>query len=316
MVSVSLALALILGHGGHPAKLAPNMVRLKSHLDGIANQFHGRMGYYLKNLKTGEVISSRGDERFPSASTIKTVIMIEALKQIEEGKLKWTDKLTVPPKGQRNMSMWTAYLLEGTAVNIDGLVNLMMNVSDNTATVMLAGKVGVENIERRMLDWGFQNTVCTIREPATNARLKRLHGQFGNMGVTSPRDMGEILEKIYRATAASPTSCERMVRIMSHQYWDDFFTSQLPPTVTVCSKVGALERSRSDTAIVFGPTPYILTAYTDDGKDRSWGNDCEAHVSLRKMSAAAWAALNPSLPYTPKKDAERLYPTGGGVEDS
>ena len=213
--------------------------------------------------------------------------------------------------------MWVAYLEEGTAVNIDGLTNLMMNVSDNTAAVMLADAVGVENIEKRMLSWGLQDTACTIHEPSTNERLHRLHETFANMGVTSPKDMGTILEKLYKCTAVPDRGAsERMLRIMSHQYWDDFFTSQLPPGTYVCSKVGALERSRSDTAIVFGPTPYLITAYTDNAKDRSWGDHCEGHDMLRTLSRLAWQFLEPGHPYTPPKDAERWFPTGSGVEDS
>jgi beta-lactamase class A len=211
--------------------------------------------------------------------------------------------------------MWVAFLQDGLSVNIDGLVNLMMNVSDNTAAVMLADRVGVENIERRMNSLGFKNTACTIHVPASNARLTDLRARFANMGVTSPADMGRLLELLFHRKGASPAASERMLRIMSHQYWDDYFVSQIPPGVYTCSKVGALERSRSDVAIVFGPTPYIVTAYTDDGKDRSWGNDNEAQVALRRISHDVWRALNPRNPYEPPKDAPNWYPTGGGVDD-
>jgi beta-lactamase class A len=293
------------------------MTALAAEMNAVCQKFHGRVGFYVKNLATGETIGLNAADRFPSASTIKTAVMIEVVNHIEEGKLKWTEKLKVPPKAKRSSSMWTAYLEDGISVNIDGLTNLMMNVSDNTATVMLADRVGVENIERRMLDWGLNDTACTIHEPASNIRLRRLHQTFANMGVTSPKDMGTLLEKIYRGTAAkSPAANERMRRIMSHQYWDDFFVSQIPPDVVVCAKVGALERSRSDTAIVFGPTPYIITAYTDNAKDRSWGDNCEGHVLLRTLSRLAWKYMAPQRPYTAPEDAPRWFPTGAGVEDS
>lgn len=292
------------------------MQRLETEMNGVCAHFHGRVGYFVKNLRTGEEIGLHANDRFPSASTIKTAIMIEAVNQVEDGTLKWTDKIKIPPKKQRSPSMWAAYLEDGTSVNIDGLVNLMMNVSDNTAAVMLADKVGVENIERRMLSWGLKDTACTIHEPPANLRLSRLHETFANMGVTSPKDMGTILERLYRRTAAkSSAASERMLRIMSHQYWDDFFTSQIPADTYVCSKVGALERSRSDTAIVFGPTPYIITAYTDNAKDRSWGDHCEGHDMLRALSALAWKRLEPGRPYTPPPGADHWFGTGAGVED-
>ncbi len=305
------AYVVITAHASSP------MQRLELAMNQVCHSFHGRIGYYVKNLKTGETIGLHEGDRFPSASTIKTAIMIEVVNQVLAGKLKWSEKIKVPPKNQRSPSMWTAYLEEGTALNIDGLTNLMMNVSDNTAAVMLADRVGVENIERRMLSWGLRDTACTIHEPATNARLRDLQRQFANMGVTSPKDMGGLLERLYRRTAAeNPAASERMLRVMSHQYWDDFFTSQIPPGAYVCSKVGALNRSRSDTAIVFGQTPYIITAYTDDAADQSWSDHCEGHDTLRALSKLAWQHLEPNHPYSAPKDADKWFPTGAGVEDS
>lgn len=294
----------------------PKVESLKPRLDKLAKGFGGRLGYQVRMLEETGTIGYRDKERFPSASTIKTVVMIEAFRQMERGELSWTEKLDVPPVGQRNASMWIAHLLEGSKVNIDGLIQLMMNVSDNTATVMLANRVGVENIESTMLAWGLKDTVCTINVPAGNDRLVRLRKSFANMGVTSPDEMGLILEKLYRKTAAGEAACEKMMRIMSHQYWDDFIEWQVPPGVQVCSKVGALNRSRSDAAIVFGPRPYVLTVYTDNQRDQSWTDTNEGHVAIRKISEMVWNGLNPGRAYQPASGAGQWYPSGAGVEDS
>jgi beta-lactamase class A len=290
------------------------MTNLRKDLDSICGAFNGKMGYYVKNLKSGETIGFRQDEQFPSASTIKTAIMLEVVKQIEEGKLNWTDNLLAPPAGKRYDSMWITYLQDKVSINVDGLVNLMITVSDNTAAVMLSDKVGVENIEKRLNDLGLTNTACTIHVPATNARLTQLRATYQNMGVTSPADMGHLLELIYTRRAASPAACERMMRIMSHQYWDDVIACQIPPGIQVASKSGALNASRSDTAIVFGPTPYIITAYTRENKDTSWTVNTEPMVALRRVSHEVWRALNPGMKYDPPSDVERWYPTGAGIE--
>jgi len=287
---------------------------LQAKMDSVAKSFEGRLGYHLIDLTSGESIGYRDEERYPSASTIKTVVMIEVFNQIEEGKIKWDDQLAVPPVGSRQSSMWTSHLLEGTKVNIDGLTNLMMNVSDNTATDMLAGHVGVGNIEKRMLAWGFDDTACTIRPPAENVRLSRLYTSFRNMGVTSPAEMAEILKKIYDGSAASPEASEKMIRIMSSQYWDDFLDWSVPSGVVIASKVGALERSRSDSAIIYGERPYILTVYTDNAKDRSWKFENEGHGAIRKLGTLAWNHMNPGHRYYPRGSSQKYAPTGGGVE--
>ncbi|MHB8635462.1 MAG: serine hydrolase [Fimbriimonadaceae bacterium] len=308
MFALSLCATLAAG-----PRVSPSMTRLRTDLDSICRSFNGKMGYYVKNLRTGQTVGFQQDVQFPSASTIKTAIMLEVVKQIEAGKLSWTDTLPLPPIKQRYDSIWLSYMQDNLSINIDGLVNLMITVSDNTAAVLLADKVGVENIENRMNGLGLTNTACLIHVPASNARLTNLRAKFQNMGATSPADMGRLLELIYRKKVASQAGCERMLRVLSHQYWDDQFASQIPPGVYVCSKSGALERSRSDTAIVFGPTPYIVTAYTDDDKDTTWTATTEAHVALRRISHEVWNALNPHMPYDAPADAAKWYPTGAGV---
>lgn len=298
------------------ALASPSLNSLRTDFDKICANFHGRMGYFVENLKTGETIGNRQDEQFPSASTIKTAIMIEAFNQIEEGKLKWTDKIPIPPKANREVSLWTGYLEEGSKMDIEGLVNLMMNVSDNTAAILLSNKVGVENIEKRMLDWGLKNTACTINVPDSNARLKALRAKWQNMGVTSPADMGHILERLYKGTAVkSPGASERMLRIMSHEYWDDRFQTEIPPGVYVCAKVGSLNESRSDIAIVYGPTPYIIAAYTSEAKDTSWGFKNESELALREMGKLSWKFFEPKNPYTAPSDSDDWQATGAGIGD-
>lgn len=318
MIQGMSALAALIAAGLLAPPKAPvsNLPGLKPKLDAVAQSFQGRLGYCAIDLTTGTVIGYRHEERYPSASTIKTVVMLELYKQVEEGKLKMTDKLEVPPVGKRNMSMWTAHLLEGTKVDLDGLTQLMMNVSDNTATVMLANHVGVENIEKRMLGWGFENTACTINVPTSNERLVRLRKSFANMGVTSPYEMAQILKMIHEGKAASPEACEKMIRIMSSQYWDDFIDWSVPNDVVIASKVGALQRSRSDSAIVYGPRPYIITVYTDNAKDRRWEWDTEGHTAIRKIGEILWNGMNPERPYFAKPASQKWAPTGGGVEDS
>jgi hypothetical protein len=105
-----------------------------------------------------------------------------------------------------------------------------------------------------------------------------------------------------------------MLRIMSHQYWDDFLESTVPPGVATFGKVGALNRSRSSIILVNGPTPYILSIYTDNAVDQSWKDENEGHQTIRAMGTKVWNTLNPAMPYVPGEKAKKYYPTGAGVE--
>lgn len=302
-------LPALLGIALTPPKV--DLVALDKQLDQICARFRGRMGYSLRVLKTGQRIGFRETERFPSASTIKTAVMVEAVNQVEEGKLKWSDKREVP--AAREASMWSYHFKDGTKPDLDGWVNLMVTVSDNTATMVTRDWLGTMNVSSRMQKLGLPNTKILGNAPPEEKMVRRLRTQFG-MGMTTPAEMNQLLFLIYSGKAASPAGCEKMIRILGHQYWDDWIGSTVPPDWKVASKSGAITRSRSDTAIVYSDNPYILTIYTDNQKDQRWALDNEGDLALLKVARLVYAALHPHRPYSPPKGHEKFTPTGGGVE--
>lgn len=287
---------------------------LKGRLDALCQAFHGRMGYCVKDLDSGKFISYRGEERFPTASTIKTAVAVEAVREIDEGKLKWTDTRVVPPMDGRQFSMWSYFFKDGTKLNVDGWVNLMLTVSDNTATMVLREWLKPDNVNARMESLGLANTkVLWDNFPPNEPDKVRLRGQFG-LGMTTPIEMNGLIERIYRRKAASPAGCDRILRILSHQYWDDYTGVTSPVDVKVASKSGAIDRSRSEVSLVFTAHPYILTIYTDNQKDQQWTAKNEGDVTIRRMCGMIWNALNPDRPFTPPAGYETFLPSGGGVE--
>ena len=58
--------------------------------------FKGRVSIYAKNLETGATYSLNGDDRVPTASTIKLAIMVEVFARVAEGRAKWSDQIVCP----------------------------------------------------------------------------------------------------------------------------------------------------------------------------------------------------------------------------
>ncbi|MDX2066654.1 MAG: serine hydrolase [Fimbriimonadaceae bacterium] len=291
--------------------------RLQRVLNARCAAFRGRAGYCLVRLDTGATISFRGDERFPTASTIKTAAALHAIREVDAGRRKWDDKYPLPNADARrewDASEWSYYMKDGLQLNLDGYVNLMITVSDNLATRVIREWLGTVAINRSLDALGLTETRMLASAPPEETRLRRLGGQFG-MGVTTPRDMARLLTLVYRNKAASPAGCERLVRILSHQYWDDWIGASIPPGTCAALKSGAISRSRSDTAIVYAPVPYVLTIYTDAQKDRRWEVDNEGDVLIRAMAVDVWNGLQ-RRKYVPPKGYEKFLPTGAGVENT
>lgn len=297
--------------GPHANPLLPP---LKVRLDSVCRTFHGRIGYCVKLLDAGDSIENRGTETFPTASTIKTAVALEAVREIDEGTLAWTDKRPVPPMDGRQYSMWAYFFQDGTTLDIDGWVNLMLTVSDNTALMVLREWMTPDKVNARLEGLGLRSTkVLWDNFPPDEPNKIALRHNWG-LGMTTPVEMNRLLELLYRHKAASRAGCDRLLRVLGHQYWDDYAGVTSPIDVMVASKSGAIDRSRSEAAIVYSSRPYILTIYTDDQKDQTWTPTNEGDVTIRKMCGIIWNGLNPNRPYSPPAGYEKFLPTGGGVD--
>ncbi len=277
----------------------------------MCRSFHGRIGYCVKQLDSGETIETRGAEVYPTASTIKTAVALEAVNEIDEGKLNWSDTRPVPPKDGRQYSMWAYFFQDGTTLDLDGWVNLMLTVSDNTALMVLREWMTPDKVNARLEGLGLRQTKVLWDNFPPNEPDKIALRRAWGLGMTTPIEMNRLLELIYRDKAASPAGCDRLLRVLSHQYWDDYTGVNTPIDVKVASKSGAIDRSRSEAAIVYTRHPYILTIYTDDQKDQSWTETNEGDVTIRKMCGLIWNGLNPDRPYSPPLGYQKFLPTGG-----
>jgi beta-lactamase class A len=294
--------------------LSPRLDDLKASLDSLCSGFHGRIGYSVLDIRSGKRIQSHADDRFPTASTIKTAVALEALREVDSGKLKWTDQREVPPLDGREASMWSYFFKDGTKVDIDGYVNLMLTVSDNTATIVLRKWLTPEAVNGTMRSLGLNNTkVLWDHFPDTDPEDRQLRETWG-LGVTTPNEMNRLWEMLYRHRAGSDAVCEKLLRILSHQYWDDATGISVPLGIETAIKNGAVDRSRSECAIVWAPRPYILTIYTADQTDQQWTHQNEGDVVIRQMCRAIWNCFEPKNPYVPPVGYEKFLPTGGGTD--
>jgi beta-lactamase class A len=292
--------------------MTPNLVSLEKSLTAIAKPFHGRLGYCVVDLKTGKRISFRGDEIFPTASTIKTSVALEALCEVDEGKHKMSDKYPLLPTDKRQASMWTFLMKDGTSLDIDGYVNLMIGVSDNTATMTMQDFIGSKPINARMSKLGLISTKILGHRDDRDGQETAWRTKFG-WGMTTPREQARFFELLYQHKAASPAVCEKLLRILSRQYWDDMSIAACPIDVKVCAKSGAVNQSRSEVSIVYATRPYALAIYTADQVDQRWVGDNEGEVALRKMCKLIWNTFEPNRPFELPKGYEKFTPTGGGA---
>jgi len=284
--------------------MALNPARLKATLDAICERFRGVMGYSLYHTRHQHRLNRLGDEIFPTASTIKTAIMAKAFEEIEAGRLRYDETLPITPEDVRDGAGVLQFFREKQSVSVKLLLHLMITLSDNTATVMLARRLGTLEVNRYLERLGLKRTRLLMLHPPDDKELKALRDRWG-MGMTTPNEMVELLDAIRTGRAGSPAACDRMLRILSHQFYDDLIGTSAPPWVVTATKSGAIERSRSDTGIVFSPSgAYILAVYTKEAEDTRWTPENEGEVAIREVARSVWRFYHPRDKWQPPTGME------------
>jgi beta-lactamase class A len=128
------------------------------------------------------------------------------------------------------------------------------------------------------------------------------------IGATTPNEMRTLMEMILDGRAGTAAACEEMQRILGHQYYDDGIASQVPPWVSVASKHGSEDTTRSDVAIVHSPSgDYVLAIYTKEAKETGVKWDNEQDTAIRAIARAVWRYYQPRIKWSPAPGSEKFY---------
>lgn len=238
--------------GALHAKLDAELTRVSEHLRGV-------MGYAIKDLTTGEAFNRNAVLVFPTASSIKLAVLLELLRQDQEGKLSLDEKHTIRhselPPGDTDPILHM--LGDGTAtMTLRDVATFMVVLSDNGATNILINRVGMANVNAEVARLGF-----------TETRLRRLMidieaARQGRENVSSPRELSGLLEKIHSGSVLDAAHTKEYFNLIGLPK-DSMFNKALPATVRIEDKPGELDAVRCDAGIIEIPGhPFVMTVMT------------------------------------------------------
>lgn len=242
---------------------------LDEKIKAAIGDFHGHVWIYGKNLDTGQEYGLRADEQVRTASTIKLPIMAETFRQVAEGKLKWTDEIVLTKENKQGGSGILHEFSDGTKIDLRTALHLMIVVSDNTATNLVIDKVTSDAVNDFMDSLGLTHTKNMRKvggsggSKANNDSFNRLFG----LGQSTPREMAKLLEMIENRQVVSKEASAEMIDILKRQQYKEGIGRNMPDSVPVASKSGALDRLRSDVGIVYSRRGRIVIAITVDDMD-------------------------------------------------
>lgn len=250
-----------------PAPLAGELqAKFERRIQDIASHVDGVVGYLIVDQSSGTRVAHLERETFPTASTIKLAIVYELFKQVEEGKLRLEETMTLQ-RAKAVGGSGILYELGTPTLSIRDYATLMVTLSDNTATNILMDRLGLEAIAKRMQGLGLNGTKLR-RHMMDTAAARR-----GDENVSTPDEIVRLLQQM-------PAGGIELLKKPK----ESRLRKGLPPGVVAADKPGELDGVRVDAGIVYAKNrPYVFCVMTTFLKD-----EAEGERAIAEMSRAAF----------------------------
>lgn len=222
-------------------------------------------------------VAVRADEVVPMASVYKVILAVAWARMVDDGVVRPTDVLTVPPEGRTPGSTGLSALHDEVTLTQRDLVTSMLTVSDNAAADVLLDLVGAERVDAVVADAGMVATTIHggVRDhqrllleetgaPGFPEALRLLSDRPGHdasavydpalSSTTTARDMTTFLAALWRDELASPQLSQFVRATMARQVWRHRLGSGFPhDDVEVAGKTGSLLALRHEVGVVTFP---------------------------------------------------------------
>lgn len=278
---------------------APALAALDRTLRRLAADGAG-YGIYFKDLEGGGTIRIAADRPMHAASTMKTPVLLEVLRQVDAGSLRLADELPVKNEFasvvdgspfsiglEPDSDGPTQARLGGTAT-LEFLIREMIVRSSNLATNIVLSRIGPETVQR---------FVDALGAPTVKVRRCLEDGKAFEKGLNNETDadgMGVVLEAARRSRALSEAARAKAWEILTGQVFNEQIPAGIPSQagVLIGHKTGSISSVQHDTALVRLPDgrEYVLVLLaTDFGADEAGRQ--RVYEQTRRMSRAVWEAM-------------------------
>lgn len=239
----------------------------------------GRVGFYYKNLTTGDTFGVNEGEEFLAASVIKLPVFAEISRQAALGQVDWNEKILVAEEDKMPSCGALNSFTGSVEADIRTLCNLMITLSDNTATNVLIRRFGIGSLNRGFDEIGVKKS-----------RLRRLlfdseAAAAGLENTVVPAELGVLLEKIASRTFVDdPTSAEIEDTLLKQQI-NHKICGRMTEDVPVAHKTGEDDGITNDVGIVFARQPFVVCFLSND-TDVPMFEDCIRQIANELYLAA------------------------------
>lgn len=284
-----------------PSGLTPSKAgALGKVLDALAAEGKATFGIVVKDLGTGVTVKRNATTAMHAASTMKTAVLLEALRRVDEGTLSLSTGIPVvdcftsivdgspfrlEPEPESDGRI-VPYLWKDA--RLDFLMREMIVRSSNVATNLVLGLCPPKAV---------QSFVDALGAPSVKVRrmvedTKAFEAGFSNE--TDAEGMAVLVEAAVRSPKLSVEARRLAFEILAAQEFNDQIPAGIPKQAgaVVAHKTGNISKVQHDVALVRLPDgrEYVLVLLATDFGANEEGRKRVVETT-RKMSRAVWEAM-------------------------
>jgi beta-lactamase class A len=258
---------------------------LRAEIVRIARPVDGTIGVAAWRLDgRGPRVLVNADQRFPMASTFKVAVAGAILAKVDRGEISLDQLVPVDPAMMvESEGLASTFRHPGVSVSVRNLLELMLTVSDNTATDLLTKLAGgaaavtawvrSQGIEGLRVD---RDTAGIIRDffhlppgpfpqaleaglkadPNLEDRSTKPNAEFDAdpRDTATPEAMANLLQRIFTGKALSPRSTQLLAEIMERNTTGKTrIRGRLPEGTVVAEKTGTIGGSVNNVGLITLP---------------------------------------------------------------
>lgn len=275
LVVASTALSLAVHSRPASAQGDPGLSRLQREVERLSTLAQGTVGVGMIHLESGRELFINGAESFPMASTFKVPVAVQLLSRVDAGTARLDSMITLTPQDLHPGSGTLSNLFDdpGVSLSLRNLLELMLLISDNSATdlvlkaagngpsvnqrlaalgvrgisvdrptiALIADAVGVSDLgpEATWTLKGFSAKARAVTPDQARAAAEAFYRD--RRDTSTPEGMARLLQKVWRREALSPAMTDLLLDIMLRcETGAARIKGLLPPGTEVMHKTGSL----------------------------------------------------------------------------
>lgn len=279
------------------ASAAADTAGLRRALERITSSFSGIVGISVRNLATGEHLSMRGDEKYPSASLIKVPILVTLLDEVERGRMELGERSTMIARDRVGGSGILRHMESGISLSLEDLAWLMITLSDNTATNLLLDKLDIATVGSKMEALGLPGTKVHSKTFRRQTSIAMDSSALYGLGVATPDEMVELFTMLHEGRAVTPALDSLALHMLLANQDGNMMVRWLPGGTRVAHKSGSVDQARNDCGIMYSPAaPLALCVMTRENAETSYAVDSPAHLQIAAIAREVFRHYNPAVP--------------------